>query len=87
MGYKGDNVDKNILYNLLDLVSRNILKYEVRGNQAVKIFIEEGKTNTEMTNKIKEFVEKSDKSFKVDFQYNAEGKLNIIIIEKNEDKR
>ena len=87
MGYKGENVDKNILYNLLDLVSRNILKYEVRGDQAVRIFIEEGKNNTEMTNKIKEFVEKSDKSFKVDFQYNAEGKLNIIIIEKNEEKR
>ena len=87
MGYKGENVDKNILYNLLDLVSRNILKYEVRGDQAVRIFIEEGKNNVEMTNKIKEFVEKSDKSFKVDFQYNAEGKLNIIIIEKNEEKR
>lgn len=87
IGYKGDNVDKNILYNLLDLVSRNILKYEVRGDQAVRIFIEQGKTNNEMTNEIKKFVEKSDKSFKVDFQYNAEGKLNLIIIEKNQDQR
>ena len=87
IGYKGDNVDKNVLYNLLDLVSRNILKYEVRGNEAVRIFIEQGKTNIEMTNEIKKFVEKSDKSFKVDFQYNAEGKLNMIIIEKIKEQR
>ena len=29
-----------------------------------------------------ETLEKSDENFKVDFQYNAEGKLNMIIIEK-----
>lgn len=86
MGYKGENVDKNILYNLLDLVSRNILKYEVRGDEAVRIFIEQGKTNNEMTNEIRKFVDKSDKNFKVDFQYNEEGKLNMIIIEKNKDE-
>lgn len=87
IGYKGDNVDKNIVYNLLDLVSKNILKYEVRGDEAVRIFIEQGKANTEMTNEIRKFVDKSDKNFKVDFQYNAEGKLNIIIIEKIKDQR
>ena len=87
IGYKGDNVDKNIVYNLLDLVSKNILKYEVRGDEAVRIFIEQGKANTEMTNEIRKFVDKSDKNFKVDFQYNAEGKLNLIIIEKIKDQR
>ena len=87
IGYKGDNVDKNIVYNLLDLVSKNILKYEVRGDEAVRIFIEQGKANTEMTNEIRKYVDKSDKNFKVDFQYNAEGKLNLIIIEKIKDQR
>ena len=87
IGYKGDNVDKNIVYNLLDLVSKNILKYEVRGDEAVRIFIEQGKANTEMTNEIRKFVDKSDKNFKVDFQYNAEGKLNLIIIEKIKEQR
>ena len=86
MGYKGENVDKNILYNLLDLVSRNILKYEVRGDEAVRIYIEQGRSNIQMTNEIKKIVEKSDKNFKVDFQYNAEGKLNMIIIEKIKDE-
>ena len=87
MGYKGDNVDKNVLYNLLDLVSRNISKYEVRGEQAVRIFIEQGNNNIEMTNEIKKIIDKSEKNFKVDFQYNSEGKLNIIIIERIEDER
>ena len=66
---------------------RNISKYEVRGEQAVRIFIEQGNNNIEMTNEIKKIIDKSEKNFKVDFQYNSEGKLNIIIIERIEDER
>ena len=35
-----------------------------------------------MTEEIKRKIEKSDKKFKVDFEYNSEGKLNIVVIER-----
>ena len=79
--YKGENVEKDILYNLLDLAGRNMNKYETVGGDSFKIYLSEGTQNTKFAEEMKKVIEKSDKMFNVDFGYDSDGKMNLIKIQ------
>ena len=83
--YEGQNVDKNILFNLLDLVGKNMTIYQTKTEDkdklSVRIKIEEGTENKEKIEEIKKFLEKANGTFNISFKYNSDGKLNIILIE------
>ena len=81
LAYKGENVEKDILYNLLDLAGRNMNKYETVGGDSFKIYLSEGTQNTKFAEEMKKVIEKSDKMFKVDFGYDSDGKMNLIKIQ------
>ena len=81
LAYKGENVEKDIIYNLLDLAGRNMNKYETVGEDSFKIYLSEGIQNTKYAEEMKKVIEKSDKMFKVDFGYDSDGKMNLIKIQ------
>ncbi len=81
LAYKGENVEKDIIYNLLDLAGRNMNKYETVGEDSFKIYLSEGIQNTKFAEEMKKVIEKSDKMFKVDFGYDSDGKMNLIKIQ------
>ena len=56
-------------------------KYEMPGEDKYRIYISEGTNNIKLSEKIKEMIEKSDKDFYVRFEYDAEGKINVIRIQ------
>ncbi len=78
--YKGENIENEILYNLLDLAGRNMDKYETIGEDSYKIYLLEGKQNSSLAEEIKNKIEESDKLFKTTFEYDKDGKINIINI-------
>ena len=79
--YKGQNVQKEIIYNLLDLAGRNMEKYKTIGEDSFEINISEGKQNTELVEEIKKVIKESDKEFNIDLAYDSDGKLNLIKIQ------
>ena len=79
--YKGQNVKKEIIYNLLDLAGRNMNNYRTIGESSFEINISEGKQNTELSQEIKKVIKKSDNVFDIDFGYDSDGKINMIIIQ------
>ena len=79
--YKGENVEKGIIYNLLDLSGRNMEKYETVGEDSFKIYLSEGTQNTKLAEEIKSIIEKSDKKYNIDFGFDSDGKLNLIMIQ------
>jgi len=79
--YKGENVEKGIIYNLLDLSGRNMEKYETVGEDSFKIYLSEGTQNTKLAEEIKSIIEKSDKKYNIDFGFDSDGKLNLIKIQ------
>ena len=81
LAYKGENVEKDIIYNLLDLAGRNMNKYETVGEDSFKIYLSEGIQNTKYAEEMKKVIEKSDKMFNVDFGYDSDGKMNLIKIQ------
>lgn len=84
--YQGDKVEKNILYNLLDLLGLNMENYEEIGEDSFKVYISQGTKNVKLAGDIKSKIEKSSKSFSVNFGYNSEGKINTVEI-RGYDKR
>ena len=84
--YQGDKVEKNILYNLLDLLGINMENYEEIGEDSFKVYISQGTKNVKLAGDIKSKIEKSSKSFSVNFGYNSEGKINTVEI-RGYDKR
>ena len=86
LSYKGQNVEKNIIYNMLDVVEKNILKYEVPEEDKIIIYLKQEVTNTEMTQELKKIVEESDENFNINFQYDAEGKVNVVLMEKYKEE-
>ena len=84
--YEGQNVEKEVIYNLLDLVGRNIEKYGTTGEDKYRIYVLEGNNNTKLAEEIKEKIEESDKEFNVRFEYNSEGVINVIRIQGFEKK-
>ena len=78
--YKGQNVEKEVLYNLLDLSGLNMEKYEETGEDSFRIYISQGTNNMSLAQEIKNKIEKSSKVFNVNFGFNSEGKVNSIDI-------
>lgn len=84
--YKGEDVEKEIIYNLLDLAGRNMKKYEKIGEDSYKVFLSEGTQNSNFAEEMKSAIEKSDKKFNIDFGFDSDGKINIINIRGMEKK-
>ena len=79
--YAGQNIEKKIIYNLLDLASRNMEKYDTIGEDKYRISVSEGKENEKAVKELKEKIEKSNKVFNIGFDYDSKGKINIIKIQ------
>ncbi|MBR0428216.1 MAG: hypothetical protein IJK18_08480 [Clostridia bacterium] len=79
--YKGQNVKKEIIYNLLDLAGRNMKNYKTIGESSFEINISEGKQNIELAQEIIKAIKESDNNFNIDFGYDSDGKLNLIKIQ------
>ena len=85
--YQGNNVDKSIMYNLIDLAGKNMQSYQLNGKNKITIYIEEEKDNTSMIKEIKENIEKMEyDNYSVSFEYDSKGKINRIIIENYDDE-
>ena len=85
--YRGNNVDKSIMYNLIDLAGKNMQSYQLNGKNKITIYIEEKKDNTSMIKEIKENIEKMEyDNYSVSFEYDSKGKINRIIIENYDDE-
>ena len=85
--YQGNNVDKSIMYNLIDLAGKNMQSYQLNGKNKITIYIEEKKDNTSMIKEIKENIEEMEyDNDSVSFEYDSKGKINRIIIENYDDE-
>ena len=85
--YRGNNVDKSIMYNLIDLAGKNMQSYQLNGKNKITIYIEEKKDNTSMIKEIKENIEEMEyDNYSVSFEYDSKGKINRIIIENYDDE-
>lgn len=85
--YRGNNVDKSIMYNLIDLAGKNMQSYQSNGKNKITIYIEEEKDNTSMIKEIKENIEEMEyDNYSVSFEYDSKGKINRIIIESYDDE-
>ena len=84
--YKGQDVEKEIIYNLLDLAGRNMEKYKTIGEDSFEINLLEGKINTKFAEEIKSVIQESEKNYNIDFGYDADGKLNLIKIQGYEEE-
>ena len=80
LAYRGKNVKKEIILNLLELVGRNMDRYEVVGEDSFNIVISEGLQNNTAMEEIKKKVEQSRKKFDIDFEYDSSGKVNLMKI-------
>ncbi len=79
--YQGQNIEKEVIYNLLDLVGRNMDKYIITGEDKYRIYISEEKKNIKLAEELKEKIEKSDKDFSISFEFDSEGRVNVIRIQ------
>ena len=79
--YQGQNIEKEVIYNLLDLAGRNMEKYLITGEDKYRIYIAEEKKNVKLAEELKEKIEKSDKDFSISFEYDSEGRVNVIRIQ------
>lgn len=85
--YQGQNVDKNIIFNLIDVIGKNIKGYSVNNKNELKIYLQEGKTDKEMTAKLKEIVGEGKGNYNVNFEYDVNKKISIIFLELYEKKQ
>ena len=81
--YQGENVGKDIVYNMMDVVEKNLLKYQVSGEDKTRVIIEQGKENKELAEEIKTRIKNAKNYFKIEFEYDDEGKINAILILEN----
>ena len=84
--YSGQNIEKEVIYNLLDLSGLNMEKYEETGKDSFKVYLSQGTNNMSLAQEIKSKIEKLDKIFNVRFGFNSEGKINSIEIYGHEKK-
>ena len=80
LAYRGQNIEKEIIFNLLDLSGLNMEKYEEIGEESFKIYLSQGTNNVNLAKEIRSKIENSSKIFNVNFGFNSEGKVNIIEI-------
>ena len=80
LSYSGNDVKKEIIYNLLELSGRNMEKYEEDGEDIFRIYLSEGTRNIKFADELKSKIEKSGKQFNVNLGYDSDGKINIVEI-------
>lgn len=83
--YQGNKVEKQIIYNLLDLAGINMEKYEETEEDIFKVSISQGTKNVKLAEEIKKKIESSSKVFSVTFGYDSEGKVNSLVIRGYEE--
>lgn len=83
ISYEGENINLDIIYNLLEVISENILKYEEREDGSIKIYIEQGQKNIDMSNEIKQKLQNNNKNLNVSLEYNLEGKVIAVLLEES----
>ena len=86
LAYKGQDVEKQLIYNLLELAGRNMKEYKTVGEDSFNIFITEGIQNTKDIEELKTQIKKSEKKFNIDFGYDSEGKINLIKIQGYDER-
>ena len=80
--YEGENQEQSIVLNLLDEVGKNMSNYQVIGNNKIKIYIEEGKKNTDLVTEIKNKISKEQiKVYNISMGYDKNAKINEVTIE------
>lgn len=81
--YEGDKQEQNIVSNLLDEAGKNMSNYQMIGNNKVKIYIEEGKKNTNLITEIKNklFTEQDELVYNIKMFYDKDAKISEITIE------
>ena len=84
--FKGQNVSKNAIYNMLDIVAKNLYGYKVNNKGELKIYLEEGNEQKQLAEKMKEIVKESKNNYNVNFEYNSDDKINVILLELYEKK-
>ena len=80
--YKGEDISKEIIYNMLDVVGRNMSDYAVYSGDNIKIFLEQGTQNSGKAEELKNLIKKVNSSYNINFQYNSDGKISVILMEK-----
>ena len=79
--YEGENLEKSIVLNMIDEAGKNILNYQVIGNDQIKIYIEEGKENKELTEEIKSKLEQlEENSYNITIGYDKNAKVNQVAL-------
>ena len=80
--YEGEKQERNIVSNLLDEAGKNMSNYQMIGNNKIKIYIEEGKDNTDLVAEIKNKIfTEEEKRYNIKMYYDKNAKINEIIIE------
>ena len=80
--YRGENIEKNVIYNMLDYVGNNMSDYQLYGDN-IKIIIKEGTKNTQKAEELKQKVDSVNENYNISFQYDSEGKISVILMKKN----
>lgn len=80
--YRGENIEKNVIYNMLDYVGNNMSDYQLYGDN-IKIIIKEGIKNTQKAEELKQKVDSVNENYNISFQYDSEGKISVILMKKN----
>ena len=78
--YQGNNVEKNIVYNLMDVVGKNIKDYRVNEKNELKIYLQEGNVNEAKTKELKEIVKNARSNYNINFEFDSNGKVSIILL-------
>lgn len=81
LAYRGKDVKKEIIYNLLELAGRNMEKYNTVGEESFNINISEGIQNSKSAEEIKNIIQKSRYKYNVDFGFDSDGKINLVKIQ------
>lgn len=84
--YQGQNVSKNAIYNLLDVIGKNIYGYKEH-NSELKIYIQEGHADMNMAEKLKEVVKSAKANYNVNFEYGVDGKISVVLLEQYKEQR
>lgn len=80
--YEGKKQEQNILSNLLDEAGKNMSNYQMIGNNKIKIYVEEGKKNTDLVTEIKSKIfTEEEKVYNIKMGYDKNAKINEITIE------
>ncbi len=79
--YQGTNVDKKIVFNLMDVVGKNIYGYKVNDKNELKIYLEEGRAEPLATERLKQIVNDAKANYNINFEYDSNGKISIILLE------